>query len=80
MLSLPEVQQGHYGRFLVLAGIARDDFFDELLVDIIEFEWDVRVVEVGIAMLQEVSIARWKPEIFALWTYDKLDIPTARSC
>lgn len=52
MLSLPEIQQGHHRRLLVLAGIPGQYLSNELLIRLIELERDGRVIVVGIAVLQ----------------------------
>ena len=44
MLSLPEIQQGHHGSFLVLGRVAFEDFGDEFLVDGIELEGDGGII------------------------------------
>jgi hypothetical protein len=51
MLSLSEVQQGHDGGLLVLAWVATEHFFDELLILLVELEGNREVVVGGIAML-----------------------------
>lgn len=57
MLPLPEVEQGHHGRFLVLRRVAFEDFGDESLVEGGELERDGRVIDGGVAVLQEVGVA-----------------------
>ena len=51
MLPLPEVEQWHHRRLLVLAGVSTEDLLDELLIGLAEPEGDARIVEVGIAVL-----------------------------
>ena len=58
MLPLAKVKQGHHGCFFVLRRIALQDFGNKLLIDGIEFEWDIRVVLLRIAMLQRLSLKR----------------------
>lgn len=51
VLALTEIQQWHDGGFLVLAWVSGEDFLDETLVDLVEFERDVGVVVGCIAVL-----------------------------
>lgn len=51
VLPLAQVQQGHDGSFLVLAGIPRQHFLHELLILGIELEGNVKVVLRSIAVL-----------------------------
>ena len=58
MLPLSQVKKRHYGRFLVLRGIAFEDLIDELLADGVELERDLRVVIRSISMLHGPSSAQ----------------------
>jgi hypothetical protein len=58
VLTLPEIEDRHHGGFLVLWGVAFEDFLDELLVLRREFEGDGRIVFGGIAMLEEERYVR----------------------
>ena len=53
MLSLPEVEQRHHCRFLVLARVSAQDLLDELLICSVELERDIEVVFGGVAVLSE---------------------------
>jgi hypothetical protein len=52
VLSLSEIEQGHDGRFLVLARIPSEHLLDELFILRIEFEGNVEVVFRRIAVLE----------------------------
>ena len=52
VLALSEVKQRHYGRLLVLRGVPRDDFLDELLILGRELERDLEVIFGRVAVLQ----------------------------
>lgn len=54
VLSLSEVEEGHDGGLLVLAGVAGQDFLDELLILAVELEGDVEVVVGRVAVLRGV--------------------------
>ena len=58
MLPLSQVKKRHYRRFLVLRGIAFEDLIDELLVDGVELEPNLRVVVPSISMLHDPSSAQ----------------------
>lgn len=51
MLALSEVKKRHHRRFLVLWGVAFEDLIDELLIDGVELERDVRVIVRSVSML-----------------------------
>ena len=51
-LSLAEIEEGHYGGFLVLGGVSFKDLGDELLVDGIELEGYGWVVLGTVAVLE----------------------------
>lgn len=55
MLALAEIEKRHHGGFLVLRGIALEDFGHELLVDGIEFKRNLRVIVRGISVLEKNS-------------------------
>ncbi len=61
MLPLPQVEQGHYRRFLVLTRIAAQHLLNEILIGLTEFEGYRGIVVVGIAMLDLVNAARLVP-------------------
>jgi len=50
-LALPEVEQRHHGRLLVLWGVAGEDLFDERIVLLAELEGDAGIVLGGVAVL-----------------------------
>lgn len=52
VLPLAEVEQRHDGGLLVLAGVAGQDFLDELLILGVELEGDVEVVLGCVAVLR----------------------------
>lgn len=52
VLPLAEIEQRHDGGLLVLAGVAGQDFLDELLILGVELEGDVEVVLGRVAVLQ----------------------------
>lgn len=54
VLALSEVEQRHYGGFLVLAGVSAEDLLDELLILCVEFEGYRGVVFGSIAVLEDV--------------------------
>lgn len=54
MLPLPEIQQWHYRRLLILRRIALQDLVNELLVLRIELERDARVVLRRVAVLHSL--------------------------
>lgn len=56
VLPLAQVEKRHHGRFLVLRGVALEDFGDEFLVDGIELEGDFRVVLWGISVLKSTLV------------------------
>ena len=51
MLTLAEVEEGHHGGFLVLRGVALEDFLHHELVLGAELEWDGGVVVGGVSVL-----------------------------
>lgn len=51
-LPLAQVKERHHGGFLVLRRIAREDFFDESEIRVIEFERNTGVVVRGVAVLK----------------------------
>jgi hypothetical protein len=51
MLSLAEIQQGHYSRLLVLWWVSLEDLVDELVILCRELERDIRVIFGRVAML-----------------------------
>lgn len=57
VLALAEIEQGHNGGFLVLGRVARENFFDELLILSIEFEGNAGVILGAVAVLKGVSTA-----------------------
>lgn len=54
-LALPEVEQGHHGRLLVLWGVAGEDLFDDRIVLLAELEGDAGIVLGGVAVLDVPS-------------------------
>lgn len=55
VLALAKVEKRHHGGFLILWGVALEDFGDELLTDGIEFKGNLRVIVWGISMLRKTS-------------------------
>lgn len=53
MLPLTQIKDGHDGCFFVLWWVSLQDLFDELVVLLIELEWNAGIVLGGISMLQE---------------------------
>ena len=56
MLALAEVEERHDCCFLVLRGVAFQDFGDQLLIDGVEFEGYGGVVFWAVAVLETVSV------------------------
>jgi len=54
MLPLSQIQNGHNSSFLVLWRVALEDFFDELVVLLVELERDIRVVFWSVSVLIEL--------------------------
>ena len=55
MLSLAEIEEGHHSCLLVLRWVPLEDLGDELLVDGIEFERNLRIVIGCITVLASIS-------------------------
>jgi hypothetical protein len=63
MLSLPQIEQRHSRRLLVLRRVALQDLIDEALVLFGKFEWDRGIVLWGVAMLSSPSAATPFPNL-----------------
>lgn len=59
VLALTEIEKRHDGGFFVLAGVAREDFFDQTLVLLVEFEGNRGIVVVCVAVLKRRSSEHW---------------------
>lgn len=57
VLALAEVEKRHNGCLLVLRGVPRDDFLDELLILRRKFEGNLGVVLGRVAVLQKTQLA-----------------------
>ena len=60
MLALAEIEKRHHGGFLVLWGVALEDFGDELLVDGIELKGNLQVILRGISVLRKTSTSGFR--------------------
>ena len=56
VLALAEIEEGHYGSFLILGRVSFKDLGDELLVDGIELKWYGCIIDRSISMLGDEAL------------------------